>query len=921
MNRNRMLKTAAIVTAASIAVTSVGFYEFRSTETNVTADTSKVQQKIEEAINNTINSTTTFGADKEETVYVISDASGNVQKKIVSDWLKNKDGKDTITDKTDLKNVENVKGDETYTGGNQGNIEWKANGSDIYYQGTTDKELPVNVKVTYYLDGKEMSPEDMAGKSGQVKIRFEYENTAKHTVKINGKDTEMYTPFTMLTGMILPADKFTDVEVSDGSGKIVSDGNNEMVLGVSFSGLKEDLENAKGKDKVNIDISDSFEITANVNDFSLAMTLTVGTSDVFSGIDVDSLDSIDDVEDTIDELVDAVGKLADGSNTLKDGLGTLRSGASQVNDGVTTLNSKTGEFVDGLKKVDDGVALIVSKMSAEDGAIAGADALAKGVATIDQKMNDVQGAVGQLADGAGTLDKGAGDVSKAVGQLAEGSSTLDKSVGTLASGATQLATGASTIDGTVGKLQSGAKELATGASTIDENLGKVETGVTALADGAGAVSNGVSALANGIKGTEESTGLSQAADSTAQGVDALAAGAGQLESGVDTLQNSMVDTLKAQIEKNESDIATYKTMIAQLTAAGDPNGQIPQLTAGIAGLTGANQALEGVIQSLTETSGDATAPSAYDGFNQLKAGASQINTQLSETADANGNPTVKAGVYGIKNGIDQLTEVKDGEDASAIDQLVVGAAAVKAGAEQLTDEKNGVPALKKGTETLSKTLKTLATDEKQGIPALKEGTKTLSDTIGTLATDEKQGVPALKSGTKQIADGLGTLNSKMPDFTKGTGDLSTGLNTLKDALPALKDGTSQASTGMSTLLTGLTTLSDSVGTTLKPGLDTLYSGGLTIKSSIGTLNGYTKQIADGLVTADNGAGDLANGIKQLKDEAVTPISDALDDGFDDSMERIKQTVTLADDYDIYSDAADGQDTSVKFVYKTAEIEK
>ena len=104
-------------------------------------------------------------------------------------------------------------------------------------------------------------------------------------------------------------------------------------------------------------------------------------------------------------------------------------------------------------------------------------------------------------------------------------------------------------------------------------------------------------------------------------------------------------------------------------------------------------------------------------------------------------------------------------------------------------------------------------------------------------------------------------------------------------------------------------------------LSNLYSGGLTLKSSIGTLNGYTKQIADGLVTADNGSGDLANGIKQLKDEAVTPISDALDDGFDDSVERIKQTVTLADDYDIYSDAADGQDTSVKFVYKTAEIEK
>lgn len=869
MNRNRMLKTAAVVTAASIAVTSIGFYEFRSTETNVTADTSKVQEKIEEAINNTINTATTFGADKEETVYVISDAAGNVEKKIVSDWLKNKNSSATISDKTNLENIENVKGEETYTEGKNGNIEWKADGGDIYYQGTTNKQLPVDVKVKYFLDGKEMKPDDIAGKSGQVKIRFEYENNEKQTVKINGKDMEMYTPFTMITGMILPADKFKDVQVSDGSGKIISDGNNEMVLGVSFSGLKEDLENAKGKDKVNIDISDSFEITADVTDFSLAMTLTVATSDVFAGIDVDSLDSIDDIEDTIEELTDAVGQLADGSNTLKSGIGTLRNGADSVNDGVSTMNLKMGEFVEGLKNVDDGVALIVSKMQAEDGAIAGAEALSKGVAIIDEKMQNVCDAADKLATGASALDESAGSISDAVGKLSSGASVIDEKVG---------------------ELSEGANELATGASTIDEKVGNLSDGVGKLASGAGTLSDGLDALENGLKGTKESAGLLQAANATADGVDKLAAGAENLESGVEQLQNSMVESIKSTIAANEEQINQWKTMIGQLTVAGDPEGKIPELTTAIAGYTGANQALEGVLQNLTNSSEDAAQPSAYDGFAQLKSGASQISTQLGETKDGEGNATVKAGVDGIKDTIDTLAN----------------------------DEENGVPALASGAKTIKDNLDKL-TDKKEGIPALKQGTKTLSDTLKTLATDKENGVPALKDGTKQVSEGLDTLNANMPDFTNGTGELSLGLNTLKDSLPALKEGTFQANTGMTQLLAGLTTLSESVATTLKPGLDTLYSGGITLKNSVGTLNGYTKQIADGLKSADDGAGKLADGVNQLKDEAVSPISDALDDGFDESIERIKQTVELADGYDIYSDAAEGQDTSVKFIYKTGEI--
>lgn len=133
--------------------------------------------------------------DKEETVYVKAKADGSTDKVIVSDWLKNSGTDVVIQDASDLQNIKNVKGDETFKQ-NGSSLVWKANGNDIYYQGETDKPLPVEVKVTYFLDEKEISPDDLAGKSGKVRIHFSYINQAK--------DGEVYTPFTMVTGIILP---------------------------------------------------------------------------------------------------------------------------------------------------------------------------------------------------------------------------------------------------------------------------------------------------------------------------------------------------------------------------------------------------------------------------------------------------------------------------------------------------------------------------------------------------------------------------------------------------------------------------------------------------------------------------------------------------------------------------------------------
>ena len=116
---------------------------------------------------------------------------------------------------------------------------WAADGNDIYYQGETSQELPVSVKMTYFLDGREISAADLAGKSGKVKIRIDYTNNSSRNAKINGKKETIYTPFMMATGMILPTDTFTNVEVTNG--KVISDGNKNIVFGFAMPGMQESL--------------------------------------------------------------------------------------------------------------------------------------------------------------------------------------------------------------------------------------------------------------------------------------------------------------------------------------------------------------------------------------------------------------------------------------------------------------------------------------------------------------------------------------------------------------------------------------------------------------------------------------------------------------------------------------------------------
>ena len=316
---------------------------------------------------------------KDETVYVLTGADGSVKKIIVSDWLKNELGSASVADKSDLSDIENVKGDESYTINGDNMTVWDAQGNDIYYQGNIQKELPVGLSVRYYLDGKSVSPEELKGKSGKVTIRFDYENRQYETVQINGVNQRIYVPFAMLTGMILDNDTFQNVQITNG--KLVNDGDRTVVVGLAFPGLQENLNLSRD----DLSIPDSVEITADVTNFSLGMTVTLACNDLFSqlgDVDLTSLDSTS----ALNQLTGAMDQLLSGSSALYEGL--------------STLLDKSGELVSGVEELAQGAAAIKS----------GADSVDDGAAQLKAGLADLSSGLNTLSANSEALNSGAKQV-------------------------------------------------------------------------------------------------------------------------------------------------------------------------------------------------------------------------------------------------------------------------------------------------------------------------------------------------------------------------------------------------------------------------------------------------------------------------------------------------------------------------------
>ncbi len=327
----------------------------------------------------TIAAVQTGTVSKDETVYIFSGPDGKVHKVLVNAWLENKDKAASITDTSTLSDIVNVKGDETFTNEGSGKLVWDAKGQDIYYQGTTDQETPVQMSIRYTLDGKEIAPQDLAGKSGKVTIRFDYKNSRYEEVEIGGKKEKIYVPFLVLTGTMLDTDVFHNVEVTNG--KMENLGNQIAVAGIAMPGMQENL----AIDQKDLEIPTYLEIKADVENFEMSGTMTLATTALFNNMDSDKID-LEDLTSSMDKLESGANQLTDGSKKLYEGLNTLLEQSKILVGGIDQLYAGAGKLQSGAQALGGGASQLQS----------GTAQLSQGLGTLNSNSAALNGGAEQV---------------------------------------------------------------------------------------------------------------------------------------------------------------------------------------------------------------------------------------------------------------------------------------------------------------------------------------------------------------------------------------------------------------------------------------------------------------------------------------------------------------------------------------------
>lgn len=723
---------------------------------------------------------------KEETVFVFTKADGKQDHVIVNEKLKNVTGKMSITDSSRLSDITNLTGDET-SAANGNSLTWAADGNSITYQGTTTQAAPVSMKVTYYLDGKQISADELAGKSGKVTMHFDYTNHEKKTITVNGKTKSVYVPFTMVTGMVLPSDQFSNIEVTNG--KVTQANDSNIVYGITMPGLKDSLNMKFDNETLDFDIPEYFEVTADVTDFELDMMMSMATSNFLSDVHTEDF-TIADLKDKVNELQTAADQLTDGTGQLADATPALAEGSKALADGTQELNNQVPTLTDGVSQLDNG-----------------AGQLSDGLGTVVEKMPALTSGISQLYDGAGQLFAGAGALNEGVSQLKAGTAQFtDEETGlpALQAGISQYTAGVSTAADGSGALASGSAQLSEGLVQLNEQLAGengLMDGMVKLADGSKQVSDGLAQLSDAL-GTsikEYETNASQFKASA----QALEAAGQNLNTALSMLGNSnltiqpytemypeggLTADAQTQLAGKYMDAYAYVTenasnpVIVQLNAGIAANAQLAA-----AGITDLPALYKSEMIILVNTAANESAGKVENSVSssvaQLSAGAAQVSEGLQSAAAKKaaletalgqlvaGSSSVSAGSAQLNSGLSQLkqnNETLNGGIASAVS----GAKQLDAGAAQLTDV-SGVPALVSGASELKNGVGQLA----QSSPELVSGINALDD-----------GAKQLKIGTAQLLSGAGALASGVSQLNDGAHELSDGAEQLNDGVIELNDG-------------------------------------------------------------------------------------------------------------------------------------
>lgn len=550
-----------------------------------------------------------FAFTKDETVYSKMDTSGNSYNTIVNSHIINSEQAEFINDLSDLLNIMNTNGDETFTQ-NENTLIWSANGNDIYYNGETQKKLPIECKIKYELNGNEVSANEIAGKSGKVKIILEYTNNDIHTVTINGKQETLYTPFVVVCGTIINNEKNKNITITND--KLIDDGSKTIALGIATPGLQESLNLSKST----IDIPSSIELTMEATDFELGSMITYITPKILKDEDLNIFNKIDDIFSQINTLQSSSHQLVEGANTLK--------------EGASTYSEKSAEFNSAVKQISDGISYVNSNYTK----------INNGISTLQQSAPT-------LSSGSKTISDGIEKISDALNTINSSLSAVPESE--VIDGITQISNGLTPIIAGINSVATtdNSAKIAELQALIDQNticISNLKNANTSLesqiaslpADQAQALQVQVDTNKNLIALLEGNNTTHETTKQTLQATDATQLA--QLNSGLQSIQTGLT-----QLLPGIKGIYSIKPVINQLA------GNSTLLAKGSKELSGgANQVIDGVNALAYGSS------QMKDGLNTLDSGARQLSIASNQLTD--GANTLSVGTTTLAEGMTKFND-------------------------------------------------------------------------------------------------------------------------------------------------------------------------------------------------------------------------------------------------------------------------
>ena len=765
MNKN-LQRAIAIALASSLAIANTSF-----------------------AAQSTIN--------KSETVYVIKE-DNKVKEKLVSVWL-NSDENINGKDKTDLKEIKDLKTDEKIEDKN-GYINWNKDKKDVYYQGVTDKDTPVDVEIEYYLDGKKLNNKDLEGKSGRLKIVVTAKNNNFKNEKIEGQNKKIYAPYVVMSAMTFSDENVTNIVAKDS--KVIKDGKNQIVTTILTPGLKDNFKDIL-EEKQMEEFKDSAEMEMDIKDYKPVESYAVISNELFQeDVKMHSIgklrDGLQQLEDNSAKLVDASKKLTDATDKLSRGINELSSGATKLKSGSKELYDKTGVLENKLGDALNQVKYlpgVINKMADGSNTLAsGINKYTAGVSKLNENSSKLVGGATQLKEGSEKLDEGLGKLKTATGQLREGSEKLGNlegekdsvvaKVSELQNGISSISNGAKSLNGGLNEAVNSSEKLYAGSNELNNGIQELNSKVSNLSipdmsglkninvsDDLGNILSNASTIGGNIQGIKNSIGtLSQLAatlEANGQGEEAA-----QIYAVINSLgeasQNigANAQNIGASTQNVGNQLSVLKGMEENIGALAGL-GELKEATAKLAeGSTNLNNGLSQLPQGLHKLE---------EGSARLSSGADELNISINQGIEKLQGEVDPAKLLNLSDSLTKLDEATGSLKESST-KLAAGTAENVKGVETFT---NAIKELDKNSEALNKGAGELS----GGINQFKEK----SQMLGDLTKVNSQGLTPLRNGIKQLDDGIGALSTGATKLEDGSKLLNTNMNLFSEKLMEFKD--------------------------------------------------------------------------------------------------------------------------------------